>query len=214
MMDWREGIERRRVCVEGWQPSHCYLPVVEQIGTAAERSDCCGDWASADRWPPPSVGHWAVCRVHTRTKLLTAHVHDRHTACRKSGGQARFDLGRLVLRALLFLSSTRWWTRPIWPRAKAQQPASSTYGGTEEISVDALHLGAKMTYALDRGCRRQRSCRTNYRAQIQKNVCVQEWCWRCQFICLTALKISSVGSIKNMSTLTVCIIMRPLSPYF
>lgn len=54
-MDWREGVRRGSESSDGCPPTA--LPVVEQIGPAAERSDCRGDQASADRWLPPSIGH-------------------------------------------------------------------------------------------------------------------------------------------------------------
>lgn len=40
------------------------LPVVEQIESTTELSDCCVDQASADRWLPPSVVHCAVHNLH------------------------------------------------------------------------------------------------------------------------------------------------------
>lgn len=60
----RRERDRERVCVwsDGSPPTA--LPVVEQIGPAAEHSDCRGDQASADRWLPPSIGHWAVRNFH------------------------------------------------------------------------------------------------------------------------------------------------------
>lgn len=63
-MSQKDGLERKkkkRVCRESPPTA---LPVVEQIGPAAERSDCRGDQASADRWLPPSVGHRAVRSFH------------------------------------------------------------------------------------------------------------------------------------------------------
>lgn len=63
----KDEVERRNkeyVCVwiDGRPPTA--LPVVKQIGPAAELSDCCVDQASADRWLPPSTGHQAVHGLH------------------------------------------------------------------------------------------------------------------------------------------------------
>lgn len=70
------------------------LPVVEQIGPAAERSDCRGDRASADRWLPLSAGqravhafHWLEVCAHTHNTPHT-HMH-RLVACEKGEGDWR-----------------------------------------------------------------------------------------------------------------------------
>lgn len=107
----REGEEQQdSESVEGWQPSHCDLPVVEQIGTAAEHSDCCGDQASADRWLPPSVGHQAGCSIHTQ--------HSSRPHAQTGGLCAR--RGRMEDMLVLISKVTTW---VLLLRADDDQPA-------------------------------------------------------------------------------------------
>ena len=63
--------ERGDVC-DGRPPTA--LPVAEQIGHTAEHSDCRGDGASADRWLPPRVEHWAVL-AFSDWKYSYTHIH-------------------------------------------------------------------------------------------------------------------------------------------
>lgn len=97
----KDELERRNkesVQSDGSPPT--VLPVVEQIGAAAARSDCRVDQASADRWLPPSLGHRAVhslpwFEVHAHTTLLTPTSSDWWPMKmeRGNGGHGCFDLG-------------------------------------------------------------------------------------------------------------------------
>lgn len=140
---------------------------------AAERSDCRGDWASADRWLPPSVGRWAVCtspRTTThnqRRQPPQARTHARWHGPQKNGRArewsrpSRFRSGegeassvaalvvaRKDTRTRACARPRRRGTRPIWPHAKARQRLGHT-GGRGEISVEPSHVVASVTSAWD-----------------------------------------------------------------
>lgn len=74
----RDGLKRsniKSVWSDGSPPTA--LPVVEQIGAAAELSDCLVDQAAADRWLPPSAGHRAVHSLHWFE--VSTHTHTQHS---------------------------------------------------------------------------------------------------------------------------------------
>lgn len=199
-MDCRGGRERARVLGGGGvgsppppappppppprPPAAPYLRWNRLGRLAAERSDCRGDWASADRWLPPSVGRWAVC-TSPRTTTHSQRRQPPHArthagaACRKmaesesGAGRAGSDPERrsfecccscVVVARKHTCTHThihgcarphRRGTRPIWPHAKARQRLGHM-GRRGEISVEPSHVVATITSAWDNGGRSRR----------------------------------------------------------
>lgn len=73
------------------------LPAVEQIGPAAEPSDCCVDQKSADRWLPPSVVHQALLCSHWWRSMHTKHNINMQRIMSQENGKSNEDAVVLIL---------------------------------------------------------------------------------------------------------------------
>lgn len=164
-MDCRLGTERGRVLGGVTAPLHTHPTTApylrwNRLGRpAAERADCLVSWASADRWLPSGVRHWAVC-----ANPRTATHSDKQSRQRPLARTLPAPAGRWQRRRAEKVHSLPIWrgeaasVAALMAKARARaltQPRNSSNLAARQSCRRAGHMGRRREISVEPFARRR-----------------------------------------------------------